>query len=246
MTMRAMNRLLAAAALLPIASAPAQVFQGIVVVGEAKVAAQRAQVVLLGKRDRLVDSSVTDAFGGFTVKADKPGKFTLMVRRKGFLPITTEAFELAEAEVLTDTVHLTGRAAELGFKDAIAQSLRRVFGGAVLGGFSRMVGPDSMAVLRERFPTLGDYARAGRLLGVSMPNGVSSSCLRFSGEPYCGQLFIDELPVNLRPDQVFLGDIEAIIAIRGMELGQVVMETRRYDASRYGVVMVYTNRFQLR
>jgi hypothetical protein len=244
--MRTISRSLAVAAILPIATATAQTFQGIVVVGEGKVAAQRAHVVLLGKRDRLVDSAVTDAFGGFTVKADKPGKYTLLVRRKGFLPIGTEPFELAEAEVLTDTVHLTGRAAELGYKEAIAQSLRRVFGGAVLGGFVRAVGPDSTAVLRDRFPTLGDYARAGRLLGVSMPNGVSSSCLRFSGEPYCGQLFIDELPVNLRPDQVFMSDVEAIIAIRGMELGQVVMDTRRFDASRYGVVMVYTNRFQLR
>ncbi len=231
--------------LLAASSAAAQKFQGIVVVGAGKVAAQRAQVVLMGKRDRVVDTTVTDAFGSFSVSADKPGKYTLLVRRPGYLPVNTESFELPENEVLTDTVHLTGRSAELGVKEALGQSLRRVFGGAVLGGFMRMVGPDSMAALRSRFPTLGDYARAGRLLGVSMPNGSNSSCLRFSGESYCGQLFIDELPVNLRPDQVFLGDVEAIIAIRGMELGQVVMDTRRFDASRYGVVMVYTNRFHL-
>lgn len=234
-----------ALALLPIGSAAAQSFQGIVVVGAGKSAAQQAKVVLLGKRDRVVDSATTDAFGGFSVRADKPGKYTLLVRRSGYLPVNTESFELPENEVLTDTVHLTGRSAELGVRDAIQQSLRRVFGGAVLGGFTRMVGPDSMATLRSRFMTLGDYARAGRLLGVSMPSGVNSACLRFSGESYCGQLFIDELPVNLRPDQVFLTDVEAILAIRGMELGQTVMDTRRFDASRFGVVMVYTSRFHL-
>jgi Carboxypeptidase regulatory-like domain len=242
--MRATFQVLALA-LLPIGSVTAQSFQGIVVIGAGKSAAQQARVVLLGKRDRVVDSATTDAFGGFAVRADKPGKYTLLVRRKGFLPITTESFELPDHETLTDTVHLIGRSAELGVRDALEQSMRRIFGGSVLGGFTRMVGPDSMTVLRSRFTTLGDFARAGRLLGVSMPSGVNSSCLRFSGESYCGQLFIDELPVNLRPDQVFMGDIEAIIAIRGMELGQVVMDTRRFDASRFGVVMVYTNRFHL-
>ena len=243
--MRTTSQVLALA-LLPIGSLTAQSFQGIVVVGAGKSAAQQAKVVLLGKRDRVVDSATTDAFGGFSVRAEKAGKYTLLVRRQGFLPINTESFELPENEVVTDTVHLTGRSAELGVRDALQQSLRRVFGGVVLGGFTRMVGPDSMEVLRARFPTLGDYARAGRLLGVSMPSGVNSSCLRFSGESYCGQLFIDELPVNLRPDQVFMSDVEAVIAIRGMELGQTVMDTRRFDASRFGVVMIYTSRFNLR
>ncbi|MBK8250488.1 MAG: carboxypeptidase regulatory-like domain-containing protein [Gemmatimonadetes bacterium] len=243
--MRTTSQVLALA-LLPIGSLTAQSFQGIVVVGAGKSAAQQAKVVLLGKRDRIVDSATTDAFGGFSVRADKAGKYTLLVRRQGFLPVNTESFELPANEVLTDTVHLTGRSAELGVRDALEQSMRRVFGGTVLAGFTRMVGPDSISVLRSRFTTLGDYARAGRMLGVSMPSGVNSSCLRFSGESYCGQLFIDELPVNLRPDQVFMSDVEAVIAIRGMELGQVVMDTRRFDASRFGVVMVYTNRFHLR
>ncbi len=242
--MRTLMRALALTAL-PLAAAGAQKFQGIVVVGSGKSAAQQARVVLLGKRDRVVDSATTDAFGGFSVAAEKAGKYTLLVRRPGFLPVTTETFELPENDIVTDTVHLTGRGAELGVKDALQQSLRRVFGGAVLASLTRLVGPDSMVRLRDRFQSLGDYARAGRLLGVSMPNGSNSACLRFSGESYCGQLFIDELPVNLRPDQVFLGDVEAIIAIRGLELGATVMETRRYDASRFGVVMVYTTRFQL-
>lgn len=235
-----------AMALLPVAGAGAQRFEGIVVVGDAKQAVQQARVILLGKRDRFVDSTTTDAFGAFRVAADKPGKYTLLVRRKGYLSVTTEAFELPENDVITDTVFLTGRSAEMSVRDVLQQSLRRVFGGGAMTGLSRMVGPDSMEVLRPRFNTLGDYARAGRILGVSMPNGINSGCLRFSGESYCGQLFIDELAVNLRPDQVFMGDIEAIIAIRGMELGATAMEGRRYDASRYGVVMVYTSRFSLR
>jgi hypothetical protein len=228
------------------APATAQRFDGIIVVGANKVAAQRAQVVLLGKRDAFVDSATTDAFGGFSVVADKPGKYTLLVRRKGFMPMTTEAFELPEGEVLTDTVFLTGRQAELSYKDAMAESLRRVFGSVAMAGMSRMIGPDSIAVLRERHITLGDLIRTGRLLGVSQPGGTTSGCVRFSGESYCGQLFMDELPVNLRPDQIFLNDVEAIMALRGIELGTSVMDTRRFDASRYGVVMVYTNRYSLR
>jgi hypothetical protein len=232
-------------ALLPIVGVRAQEFQGILVIGERKAAAQQAKVVLLGRRDAVVDSAVTDAFGAFSVKAGKAGKYTLLVKRRGFLPITTEAFELPESEVVTDTVHLTGRSAELSVKDALQESLRRTFGSAVLSGLSRLVGPDSMVVLREKYTTLGDYVRAGRILGVSMPGVANGACLRFSGESYCGQLFIDELAVNLRPDQIFMNDIEAIVALRDTELGMAVSESVRYDASRFGVVMVYTNRFHL-
>ncbi|MBC7898247.1 MAG: carboxypeptidase regulatory-like domain-containing protein [Cytophagaceae bacterium] len=226
--------------------AGAQRFEGIVVVGATKIAAQQAQVVLLGKRDVFVDSAVTDAFGGFSVEADKPGKYTLLVRRKGYLPITTEPFELPEGELLTDTVFLAGRQAELSYKDALNESIRRVFGASAMSGMSRLIGPDSLAVLRARSNTLGDLVRTGRLLGVSLPGGSASGCLRFSGESYCGQLFIDELPVNLRPDQIYLGDVEAVMALRGQELGSAVMDTRRFDASRYGAVLIYTNRFSIR
>ncbi|MGQ0650485.1 MAG: carboxypeptidase-like regulatory domain-containing protein [Gemmatimonadaceae bacterium] len=234
------------ASLLAAAPAAAQRFEGIVVVGKNKVAAQGAQVALLGKRDAVVDTTTTDAFGGFSVEAEKPGKYTLLVRRKGFLPLTTEVFTLPEGEVFTDTVFLTGRQAEVGVKEALNESLRRVFGGGTLTGFTRFIGPDSMAVLRERYVTLADLIRTGRLLGVSMPNGTNSACVRFSGEPRCGQLWIDELPVNLRADQVLLSDVEAVMPIRGMELGAVVTESRRFDASRYGVVVVYTSRFSLK
>lgn len=224
----------------------AQRFEGIIVVGKNKVAVQRAHVELLGKRDVFVDSTTTDVFGGFTVEADKPGKYTLLVMRTGFLPITTEPFELPEGEVLTDTVFLTGRAAELGVKEALQESIRRVFGGPAMTSFARVIGPDSMPVVRERYLTLGDFVRAGRLLGVSMPGGSNSNCLRFSGERYCGQLFVDELPVYLAPDQVFLGDVLAVTSIRGMELGASVTQSRRFDNARFGVVMVWTNRYSLR
>src|SRR5688500_3179474 len=84
----------------------AQQIDGIVVVGVAKLAAQKAQLILLGKRVRVCDSAMTDVFGGFALKGDKPGKHTILVRRAGFLPITTEAFELPDGEILTDTVFL--------------------------------------------------------------------------------------------------------------------------------------------
>lgn len=228
------------------APAHAQRFEGIVVLGAAKLAVQKAQILLLGKRDAVLDSAETDVFGGFTVKTEKPGKYHLLVRRKGYLPVYTDNFELPEGEVLTDTVFLTGRQAEMSFKDALAESVRRVFGGSAITALSRMIGPDSIAVLRERTHTLADLIQSGRLLGVTLPAGMSSQCVRFTGQSYCGQLFVDEMPVFYRPDQVFLQDVEAVVAMRGSDLGSVVMDTRRYDNARYGVVMVYTNRFALR
>ena len=68
-----------------------------------------------------------------------PGKYTLLVRRKGYLPITTEPFELPEGELLTDTVFLSGRQAELSYKDALNESIRRVFGASAMSGMSRLI-----------------------------------------------------------------------------------------------------------
>lgn len=237
---------IAATSLLAASSAAAQRFEGIIVAGQTKSAVQRAQVVLLGKRDAVVDTATTDVFGGFSVTAEKPGKYSLLVRRKGYLPLTTESFQLPDGEVLTDTVFLTGRQAELETKDALQASMRRVFGGAVLGGMMRWLGPDSLATLRERFISVGDLVRTGRVLGLSLPGGINSGCLRFSGESGCAQLFVDELPVFLFPDQLFLADIEAIVPIRSIELGQAATIGRRGDNTRFGVLMVYTNRFYLR
>jgi hypothetical protein len=224
----------------------AQQIDGIVVVGGAKLAAQKAQLTLLGKRDRVVDSAMTDVFGGFTLKGDKPGKYTILVRRTGFLPITTEAFDLPEGEILTDTVFLTGKQAENSVKDVINESLRRVFGSAPLGAMSRFVGPEDLHAERQRYMNLGDLVRSGKLLGVSVVGTGGRQCLRFAGEGGCAQIFLDGLPVDVRSEIVSAADVEALVAIRPLELGMAVTAARRWDNTRYGAVMVYTSRFALR
>ena len=103
--------LLLSGSLLLVPGASAQQIDGILVVGKARIAAQKAQLTLLGKRDRVVDSATTDVFGGFTLKGDKPGKYTILVRRAGYMAVTTEAFDLPEGEGLTDTDFLSGRQA---------------------------------------------------------------------------------------------------------------------------------------
>jgi hypothetical protein len=45
---------------------------------------------------------------------------------------------------------------------------------------------------------------------------------------------------------VSASDVEAVVAIRPLELGMAVTEARRWDNTRYGAVMVYTSRFALR
>lgn len=238
--------LLLPALLISTPRANAQQIDGIIVVGEAKLAAQKAQLTLLGKRDRVVDSATTDVFGGFTLKGDKPGKYTILVRRQGFLPITTEAFDLPEGEVLTDTVFLTGRQAEYSVKDVIGESLKRVFGTAPLGAMSRFLGPEELLPERSRYMNLGDLVRSGKLLGVSVVGTGSRQCLRFAGEGGCAQIYLDGIPVDVRSEVVSASDVEAVVAIRPLELGMAVTEARRWDNTRYGAVMVYTSRFALR
>lgn len=227
-------------------SAPAQRFEGIVVVGETKRAVQRADLTLLGRRDRPVDSARTDVFGGFTLAAEKPGKFTILVRREGFMPMTTEAFELPEGEVLTDTVFLTGTLAENSIKDVIAKHIQQVFGAGPMAAMSRYAGPDKLLPNRERYLNLSDLVRSGRVTGVSVVGIGSSQCLRFTGEYGCAEIFVDGLPVDVRSETVPVVDVEAVVPIRPTELGMGVTEARRWRNARFGVVMVYTSRFTMR
>jgi hypothetical protein len=71
-------------------------------------------------------------------------------------------------------------------------------------------------------------------------------CLRFAGEGGCAQIFLDGLPVDVRSEIVSAADVEALVAIRPLELGMAVTAARRWDNTRYGAVMVYTSRFALR
>src|SRR5688572_20266127 len=72
----------------------AQVFEGIVVVGAAKRAAQGATLVLLDRKQQPVDTAVADVFGSFSLQAPKEGRYFVLVRRPGYYPIITERFEL--------------------------------------------------------------------------------------------------------------------------------------------------------
>lgn len=224
---------------------PAQTIDGIVVVGVAKRAVPGARLVLLDRRQDPVDTTRTDVFGGFTLEAPKPGRYFIQVRRPGFYPIMTERFELHEEETRTDTVFLQGRAAEMSVRDVIESDVQRNFGTSVGASFARWLGPEELEELRPNVIHLGDIVQRGRLLGLQWlnpPNG----CLRFSGAGGCAQVFLDGLPVFIRPDQINAFEIEAVLAIRALELGAAATTRGAMDDSRFGAVMVYTSRFNPR
>ncbi len=238
--------LLAIAALL-VAVPPlhAQVLDGIVVVGADKRAVATSKVALLDRRQNIVDTTTTDVFGGFTLEAEKAGKYSLLVRRKGFYPLTTESFELLKDETRRDTIFLAGPQSEMSVKDVLAEDIRRVFNSSIVTGFQRFLGPDDIEEMRSRAFTLGDLVRNGRLAGLQWYN-PPSGCLRFSGSSGCAQIFLDGLPVNLRVDAISSHDIEAIVAFRDMELGVAATSRGYMDNSRFGAVMVYTRRYMPR
>jgi len=226
-------------------SAHAQTIDGIVVVGANQRAVATSKIALLDNRQNVLDTTTTDVFGGFTFTAKKPGKYALLVRRTGFYPVVTEPFELFTDETRRDTVFLTGRQAEMSVRDMISEDVRRVFNSSVLGGFQRFLGPDDIEAMRYRAFSLGDLIRDGRLAGLQWYN-PPSGCLRFSGASGCAQVYLDGLPVNMRIDAIAASDIEAIVALRDMELGIAATSRGYMDNSRFGAVMVYTRRFTVR
>ncbi|MEO7510535.1 MAG: carboxypeptidase-like regulatory domain-containing protein [Gemmatimonadaceae bacterium] len=218
---------------------------GIVVVGEQKSAVGKTPVVLLDGRENVVDTSSTDVFGGFTLTAEKPGKYSVLVRREGYYPVSTERFELLEDETRNDTIFLLGPQAETSVREIIAEEMRRIFGSSVQSALHRYLGPDDIEKLRPHAFSLGDLVRSGRLAGLSWAN-QPSGCLRFSATYGCAQIFLDGIPVNMRPDQVSASDVEAIVALRDTELGIMATTRGALDNSQYGAVAVFTRRFRVR
>lgn len=221
---------------------PAQVFDGVVVVGASKRAAQGATLVLLDRKQQPVDTAVADVFGGFSLQAPKEGRYYILVRRTGFYPIVTERFELQQNDTLTDSVFLAGRSAELSVRQVLEEDVRRLFGSSISAAFSRYIAPEQMDSLRVRTTHLGDLSSRGRLIGlqyINPPNG----CLRFSGERGCAQIYLDGLAVFMRPEQISTADIVAVMAMRPLEMGAYSQARGTLDNSRFGAVLVYTSRF---
>lgn len=238
--------LLVGTALVTVAGvAPAQTIDGIIVVGADKRPVATTKVALLDRRQNVLDTATTDVFGGFTFTAKKPGKYMLLVRRKGFYPVLTDDFDLLKDETRRDTIYIAGKAAETSVRDAIAQDVRRVFNSVSGAGMQRFLGPDDIEEMRSRAFSLGDLIRDGRLAGLQWYN-PPSGCLRFSGSSGCAQIFLDGLPVFVRVDAISANDIEAIVALRDMELGVAATTRGNMDNSRYGAVLVYTRRFSVR
>ena len=238
--------LLLGTALVTIAgTAPAQTIDGIIVVGADKRPVATTKVALLDRRQNVLDTVTTDVFGGFTFTTKKPGKYMLLVRRKGFYPVLTDDFDLLKDETRRDTIFIAGKAAETSVRDAIAQNVRRVFNSVSGAGMQRFLGPDEIEEMRSRAFSLGDLVRDGRLAGLQWYN-PPSGCLRFSGSSGCAQIFLDGLPVFVRVDAISANDIEAIVALRDMELGVAATTRGNMDNSRYGAVLVYTRRYSVR
>lgn len=227
------------------ALASAQTIDGIVVVGATRQPVATSAIALLDRRQNVLDTTSTDVFGGFTLTADKPGKYSLLVRRPGYYPIVTDDFELLKDETRRDTVFLTGKAAEMSIKEVLAADIRRVFGSSVLGTFQRFLGPEDIEKLRAHAFTLGDLIRDGRLSGLQWYN-PPGGCLRFSGSSGCAQIFMDGIPVQMRVDAISASDIEAIVAFRSEEIGFAAANRGALDNSRYGVVLVYTRRYSIK
>lgn len=243
---RATRTLLFGSAFLAAADAAgAQTIDGIVVIGANQRPVATTKLALLDRKQVVLDTTTTDVFGGFTFTAKKPGKYALLVRRKGYYPVVTETFELLKDETRRDTIYITGRSAELSVKEVIALDVRRVFSSASGAGFQRFLGPDEIEELRGHAFSLGDLVRDGRLAGLQWYN-PPSGCLRFSGSSGCAQVFLDGIPVNLRIDAISASDVEAIVAFRDMELGVAATSRGGFDNSRFGAVLVYTRRFSPR
>ncbi|HYH80632.1 MAG TPA: carboxypeptidase regulatory-like domain-containing protein [Longimicrobium sp.] len=110
--MRRLHTLALLAALLAAAPLGAQTVRG--TLREASGApVNRVLVALVDGSGRQVARTLTDAEGGFTVRAPAAGRYSLRAERVGYAAVTSPAFELGDGETRTERLVATGAAVML-------------------------------------------------------------------------------------------------------------------------------------
>lgn len=236
------HRLLALLVAMWAGQSSAQEFNGTLVNGRNRTPVARAKVLLVNGRADVLDSAITDAFGSFLLRAPKDGRFSVIIRRQGYLPVSSEVIELSAVSALVDTVVLDSMA-ERPVKEAIAASMRRALGSSVSTAFWRYLGPDDIEKVRSRYHTLSELVRvSGKFSGLAQ-NAPPIGCFYFTTQIACAQLYLNGVAVNMAPDQVLTRDIEAVVALRPDELGVAVAQTRIGDNAQFGAIFVFTSAF---
>jgi hypothetical protein len=227
---------------LAIGAAPAlgaQTVTGVLVVRDANAPAPNARVSLVTTRGVVVDTARSTSEGRFTVRAPRPGRYILEVRRLGHFAEESDPIPLGNGEVRSDTVYLLSAQALQPVDVVVRKEVQRIFGvDTRFLSNSQVVTSAEMDRFRYTASRLEDVVRWSGIPGVTVSHSARfGNCftIRMRG---CAAVYVDGM---LWGTDAWLpaDEIESVVVLKGSDSfvqygtrnGAILVITRRFAAS---------------
>ena len=223
----------AIAALLPSFSS-AQSIAGTLLVSDAGVPVAGARVWLTTPRGLMIDTARSDAGGRFYVKADRPGRYVLNVRRLGYFAETTDPIRLQDGEVRTDTVFVLSARVMKPVEVVVNREVSNRFGINIKAlSSSNVITPDEIDKIRPMASTLEDVLRWNHPPSLTISRTRSGGTCFQLRQRGCAPVYLDGMFIGT--DGWYpTSEIESVVVIPGNEA------FIRFGSSS-GVIAVFTN-----
>jgi len=212
----------------------AQKVDGTLIVGEAGVPAANARVWLTTTRGIMVDTARSDAQGRFTVRAPRPGRYVLNVRRLGYFPEETDPIRLADGEVRRDTIFVLSARVLKPVDVVVRREVSNRFGIDIKSlSSSNVITPEEIDRVRPAAADLRQLIQWNAPPSLTiMTQRDGSACYRMRMQG-CALVYVDGM---LWGNDAWIPatDIESIVVIPGHQA------FLRYGSSN-GVIAVFTN-----
>ncbi|HJU75115.1 MAG TPA: carboxypeptidase-like regulatory domain-containing protein [Gemmatimonadaceae bacterium] len=231
--MRHLQTFFLATALIP-GLAFAQSISGTLIVGEAGIPAPNARVWLTTTRGVMVDTARSDAQGRFTVRADRPGRYVLNVRRLGYFPETTDPIRLEEGEVRNDTVYVLSPRVMKPVDVIVRREVSNRFGFDIRAlSSSQVITPEEIDRHRMIATDLADLLRWNSPAGLMITRTRNGGACYMLRRQRCAPVYVDGMLWGTDA-WIPASEIESIVVIPNSEA------FIRFGSSS-GAIAVFTN-----
>jgi hypothetical protein len=219
------------------ASAEAQVLRGRIVGDASRQALPGATVDVLDSLSRVMQTARTDSAGRFIMSFRNPGLIRIRVRRIGIEPTLTDLLSFESRDTIDVDLLVTEHVTQLDERQITREAPlnQRRLAEARLKGW-RVVPPERVARAKQGAQQLEQLLRSVSLSNVM----ISRDCVRSLVTNGCLTIFVDDQYFGQRGfNMINPADIE-FLAVIGPTEALALYGNR----AQYGVLMLYTTRFE--
>jgi hypothetical protein len=185
-------------------------------------------------RGLAVDTARSNDRGQFTLTAPGPGRYRLVVRRLGYTPEHTDAFELEPGEVYEEDVILLSTSVLPTVEVAVGRETRRWFGIDPRALGARFLRPEDIDRMRPMTLDVGDLVRHASLAGVNVQHaGPGEECVQTRVMLGCADVYVDGMLYGTVLPPMSSSEVETMVVLRPLD-GVMV--------GGNGAVMIFTQR----